>query len=127
MNTPAIHSSATRRRFLQNSALIGTASLLASGVLFAQNQSPISRRKIRIGIAGGRFWVLFFWHEHPDCVVTAVAELRPERRELLMKTYKCAKSYSSLEEMVKDPNIDAIGVFTDGTKHFDHAMLEHFT
>ena len=40
-----------------------------------------------------------------------------------MKTYQCSKSYHSLEEMVKDPNLDAIGIFTPAPDHVRHVKL----
>ena len=39
-----------------------------------------------------------------------------------METYKCNKSYPSLEEMVKDRDIDAVAVFTEGPNHVKHAI-----
>ena len=79
-------------------------------------------KKIRMGIAGGGFGRSFQWHEHPDCIVEAVSDLRPERKKGLMETYSCSKSYPSLEEMVKDEDIDAIAVFTEGPNHVRHAI-----
>jgi len=101
-------------------------SLAAAGALLSIPSwaaASTAGRKLRIGIAGGRFGAMFQWHEHPGCIVGAVTDLHADRREHLMKTYRCAKSYPSLEEMVKDPNLDAIAVFTDGPKHFDHAVV----
>ncbi len=109
----------TRQGAVSLSALVAGASLL----LPSAHSSEGTRKKIRIGIAGGRFGASFQWHEHPDCVVAAVSDLEPSRREHLKKTYHCDKEYPSLEEMVKDPDMDAIGVFTDGPLHFQHAML----
>ena len=63
--------------------------------------------KVRIGVVGGRFGCSFQWHEHPDCIVEAVSDLRPEGRKQLMKTYRCKKAYDSLGELVRDENIDA--------------------
>ncbi|MCX6894156.1 MAG: Gfo/Idh/MocA family oxidoreductase, partial [Verrucomicrobia bacterium] len=120
----SIENQLTRRQFVAKSAAafaVAAVPLALPGLVHAQNETPA--KKIRIGIAGGRFGAMFFWHEHPGCVVEAVSDLIPERRESLMKVYQCARSYPSLEEMVKDPNLDAIGVFTDGPKHFEHAML----
>ena len=106
----------------RRNALINTS--LAAGYLTAMSATAASpRKKIRIGIAGGRFGSMFQWHEHPDCIVEAVTDLIPERRESLMKRYGCGKSYPSLEEMVKDPNLDAIAIFTPAPDHFKHAML----
>ncbi|MFN8005145.1 MAG: twin-arginine translocation signal domain-containing protein [Acidobacteriota bacterium] len=81
----------TRRRFLNQSALTGAAAFVPSFIpagLYGQTAS----RKIRIGIAGGRFGLQFYWHEHPDCVVEAVTDLLPDRREKLMQTYRCARN-----------------------------------
>lgn len=117
MNTNQLN----RRQFVfQSAAGLAIAAALPK-LAYAQANTPI--KKLRIGIAGGRFGALFYWHEHPGCIVEAVTDLIPARREHLMKTYRCAKSYPSLEEMIKDPNIDAIGVFTEAPNHFKHVML----
>jgi predicted dehydrogenase len=79
-------------------------------------------KKVRIGVVGGNFGTQFQWHEHPDCIVEAVSDLRPERRERLMRTYKCGKSYNSLEELVKDRNIHAVAIFTEGPNHVKHVI-----
>ncbi len=105
----------SRRAFLQSGAAAGMTLPLYSTL--AVNTAP---RKIRIGVVGGGFGTSFQWHEHPDCVVEAVSDLRPERREGLMRVYKCAKSYNSLEELAQDRNIYAVGVFTEGPNHVKH-------
>jgi len=79
-----------------------------------------SDRKIHIGIIGGGFGTGFFFHEHPNCVVEAVSDLRADRRELLMKTYKCTKSYPSLEKLILDPKIDAVFIATPAPDHHRH-------
>jgi predicted dehydrogenase len=114
----------TRRDFIKQ------ASLATLGVSLAVDQSYAiapSSKKLRIGIVGGRFGRSFYFHEHPNCFVEAVSDLRPERREGLMKTYKCAKSYDSLELLVKDKKIDAVAVFTEGPNHVKHVLecLKH--
>ena len=108
-----------RRQFLKTSALAVATTAVAAPRLVAADTSP---KKIRIGVVGGGFGASFQWHEHPDCIVEAVSDLRPERRERLMKTYKCAKSYDSLEELVRDPKIDAVAIFTDGPLHVQHVV-----
>lgn len=75
-----------------------------------------------MGIVGGRFGASFFFHEHPNAVVEAVADLRADRRETLMKTYRCAKSYPSLAELLKDPRVEAVGLFTPAPDHVPHAL-----
>ena len=84
---------------------------------------PGNERKLRIGMAGGRFGTSFQFHEHPDCVVEAVADLRADRRDALAKTYRCAKTYDSLEDMLKDRAVQAVGLFTPAPDHVRHALL----
>jgi predicted dehydrogenase len=119
-----------RREFLQKSGagLLGAAIVpsVALGRRSAQtpmaekNAAQTSDKKIRIGVVGGGFGTAFYWHEHPDCIVQAVSDLRPDRRELLMKTYRCGKSYESLEELILDKEIDAVAVFTGAPDHVRH-------
>lgn len=95
----------SRRDFLK------LASIAALGMTLPLDQSfalATSAKKLRVGIVGGRFGCSFQFHEHPNCIVEAVSDLRPERREKLMNTYKCSKSYNSLEELVKNKEIDAV-------------------
>jgi len=109
----------SRRTFLKRgTAALSAAALAGSGAL-AVDKLP---KKIRVGVIGGRFGLQFQWHEHPDCIVEAVSDLRPDRRKRLMQTYKCSKSYPSLEKLVLDKNIDAIAVFTDGPLHVQHTV-----
>lgn len=78
-------------------------------------------KKIRIGVVGGGFGCAFYWHEHPNCVVQAVSDLRPERRESLRRVYGCDTAYDSLEELIKDREVDAVAVFTGAPDHVRHS------
>ena len=44
----------------------------------------------------------------PNVDVVAVTDLIPERRDGLAQACRCEKTYDSLEEMVKDDNIEAV-------------------
>lgn len=79
-------------------------------------------RKVRVGIVGGGFGTSFQYHEHPNCIVHAVSDLRTDRRDALMKTYRCAKSYESLEKMLEDKEIEAIALYTEAPNHAKHAL-----
>jgi predicted dehydrogenase len=116
---PAADGPRTTRRELLKSGATAAALGTIARPLFAANTAP---KKIRMGIVGGRFGLGFQWHEHPDCVVAAVSDLRDERRDALMKTYRCTKSYPSLEELVKDPEIDAVAIYTEGPNHVKHTI-----
>lgn len=119
---PSIHVSglASRRLFLQAGAVAAAGSVLGLPVL---GQSDGSMGKLRVGIVGGRFGLSFQFHEHPDCIVEAVSDLRPERRAALQKTYRCAKAYSSLEDMLKDSKVEAVALFTPMPDHVRHVLL----
>jgi predicted dehydrogenase len=80
-----------------------------------------SGRKLRVGIVGGRFGASFQFHEHPNCTVAAVADLRPDRRDRLASTYSCPKAYASLDELLGDRTVEAVGLFTPAPDHVAHA------
>ncbi len=83
-----------------------------------------TQKKIRMGVVGGNFGSTFFWHQHPNCVVTGVTDLIPERRKKLQDVYKCDTAYDSLEEMArKAKNIDAVAIFSGAPDHVTHATL----
>jgi len=117
--SPAKEKRLDRRRFMQQSSTAAAATALSAHGTWAVNTAP---KKIRVGIVGGRFGLGFQFYEHPDCIVEAVSDLRPERRRRLMEVYHCKKSYDSLEELVLDKNIDAVAIFTDGPLHVDHTI-----
>ena len=127
----------SRRGFLgQAGAAVLAASLTDRGTRASAAESEIklldktelpdnplaTDRKIRIGIVGGGFGATFQFHEHPNCIVHAVSDLRTDRRDLLMKTYKCERSYESLSKMLGDKEIEAIALFTEAPNHAHHMM-----
>jgi predicted dehydrogenase len=109
-----------RRKFLTMAG--ATATALSVSPRFAFAGQPVSDRKLRIGIVGGRFGLGFFFHEHPNCTVEAVSDLFPDRRESLMKTYRCTKSYESLEKLLKDPKVEAVFLATPAPDHARHVI-----
>ena len=108
----------SRREFITETSAIGGAALMYKPYWHLTQPG----KRIRMGIVGGGFGRAFQWHEHPGCVVEAVSDLRPERKKSLMETYRCGKSYPSLEELVKDSHIDAVAVFTEGPNHVKHVI-----
>ncbi len=135
LNGPEQNIPLSRRDFLRASGLVVAASgMLPDAPAQETTSSPLtgvgnsapdtgSSRKIRIGIVGGRFGASFQWHQHPNCRVEAVSDLMPERREHLAKVYSCDKTYLSLEALIKDPAIEAVGVFTGAPDHVRHSVL----
>lgn len=117
--------SVSRRSFLRMS---GTAAILAaSNNLLAQAGKAAPKgidKKIRMAVVGGGFGSGFHWHEHPNCEVTAVTDLRADRRKRLRDRYKCDNVYDSLEEMVKkEKNVDAVAIFSGATDHVKHVSM----
>ncbi|HVY70546.1 MAG TPA: Gfo/Idh/MocA family oxidoreductase [Verrucomicrobiae bacterium] len=110
----------TRRQFLKTAGAATFAATVSHPSSLLAEDAP--ERKIRLGVVGGNFGAAFFWHQHPNCVVTAVSDLIPARREHLMKTYKCSKSYESLEKLIQDKNIEAVAIFTPAPDHVQHVV-----
>ena len=117
--TPAEPGKQNRRDFLRTTGAATLGVALGSQAARGADSSP---RKIRIGVVGGGFGKAFYWHEHPNCIVQAVSDLRPERRDALMKTYHCSKSYESLERLILDKQIDAVAIFTPAPDHVRHVV-----
>ena len=135
-----------RRTFLNASIIGSLGALTANGFVSGQQTpppkiqgfdqtvtdvdktqvwEPVSDRKIRVGIAGFgacQFGAQFGFQNHPNVEVVAVTDLIPERRDGLAKACRCEKTYDSLEEMVKDDNIEAVFVATDAPHHVDHVV-----
>lgn len=110
-----------RRKFLGTVGMSATAMAMAPNQIFSQKSySPM--KKVRVGIIGGRFGADFNFEEHPDCIVEAVSDLIPERRQRLMIKYKCNKNYPSLKELLKDPKIDAVFIATGAPDHAQHTI-----
>jgi len=76
---------------------------------------------VRMGILGGGFGGAFQWHLHPNCKVEAVCDLSEERRKRAAEIYKCSKTYCTLDEMLKDRDVDAVAVFSGAPDHVKHA------
>ena len=96
-------NSMTRRGFLGAVAAAGAARSAA--------------RTVRIGVVGGGFGTSFQWHLHPDCRVTAVCDIRPDRLKRLSETYRCEGLYRNFREMLRRSEIDAVAVFTPAPLH----------
>lgn len=133
----------TRRSFLKATALGVAATAAAADQPKIQGfeeekpggdpsagWKPTSDRKIRMGIVGYgvcKFGAKFYLQDHPNVEVAAVSDLFPDRCAALAKECRCARTYPSLEEMVKDDTIEAIFLATDAPSHCRHAIevLKH--
>jgi predicted dehydrogenase len=143
----AMHDPTTRRSFLQtlgvSAAALGLPAIAGSQEKpiqgfekaptdpnAAQGWKPVSERRLRVGIVGYgvcQFGAAFSFQDHPNVEVVAVSDLFPDRCAGLAKVCRCAKTYPSLEELVKDDRIEAVFVATDAPSHARHCMevLKH--
>ena len=124
----------TRRKFLQQLGL-GTLSLPvfnelsmahAGTGLIDLHVGHWGDRKVKVGLVGygfSKFSADFGFQDHPNVEIVAVSDIIPERCEALSQHVKCAKKYASLEEMVKDNQIEAVFIATDAPNHARHAIL----
>jgi predicted dehydrogenase len=139
-NDPLPENPVQRREFLERLGFGSVGAMLSAGLADRASAAeapgterkwqPISDRKVRVGIVGYgvcRFGAEFGFQDHPNVEIVAVSDLIPERRDGLMKAVRCGKSYESLEELVKDPKIEAVFVATDAPSHARHCMevLKH--
>ncbi len=124
-----------RREFLEKLGIVSLGALATAGPdmqmargeeqRVQQTWQPVSDRKVRVGIVGYgvcRFGAAFGFQDHPNVEIVAVSDLIPARRKGLMEACRCAKSYESLEVLVKDPQIEAVFVATDAPSHARHCM-----
>lgn len=138
----------SRRSFFKNAALGAGLAALAGKAAAAEEKTiqgfedtksnmdaskawtPVSDRKIRMGIVGYgvcKFGAAFGLQNHPNVEVVAVSDLIPDRCKALAEVCHCKKTYPSLEELIKDPTIEAVFVATDAPSHARHCIdvLKH--
>jgi predicted dehydrogenase len=113
----------SRRGFLAGSAIAAAGVIGASAQTAAPPAEPSAGKRIRMGVVGGGFGIAFPWHEHPNAEVVAVSDLIPERRNNMMKVFKCKTSYESLEKLVLAKDIDAVAIWTPVPDHAKHVEL----
>ena len=73
----------------------------------------MSTPKIRIALAGLGFGAEFIpiYLAHPNAEITALCQRNPAKLKEIGDRYGIAKRYTSFEEMLKDPEIDAVHSF----------------
>src|SRR6185437_3286070 len=101
-------SAVSRRSFL----LAGTALTMAAAAaqrsaaatssvaVAASTYVPIpAGRKLRIAVVGGNFGLAWPWNLHPNCEVTAVADLFAGRRQRLKRQFRCDNVYGEFHPL----------------------------
>ena len=80
---------------------------------------------IKIGIVGaGQFAACFvpLYKNHPFVDEVSVAELITERRNNYAKKFGIEKTYSSLDDMLENSDVDAVAIFTQRHLHGEHVL-----
>src|SRR5690349_23154996 len=76
-------------------------------------------KKINIAVVGLGFGAEFIpiYQRHPHANLYAVCQRNPEKLKQIADRYKIEKRYTSYEELLKDPNIDAVHINTPIPNH----------
>lgn len=119
----------SRRGFLLGTTAVTVAAAMPSAVMGAavdvsgaKYQALPAGKKLRLGVVGGNFGLAFPWHLHPNCEVTAVADLRDDRRDKLKKQFRCDNAYGEFHPMLKDSKVDAVAFYTEAPDHARHCI-----
>jgi predicted dehydrogenase len=80
---------------------------------------------VKIGVIGYGYWgpnLVRNFAETNGAAMAAVADLDPKKLELVRKRYPTVHTTTSFQELLNDPNIDAIAVATPVNTHFELGM-----
>lgn len=80
---------------------------------------------LKLGVIGYGYWgpnLVRNFMEAPGSTVVAVCDLRPERLNQLTNRYPSIKTCTDTEELLGDPQIDAVAIATPVSTHFDLAL-----
>ncbi len=76
---------------------------------------------INIGIIGYGYWgtnLVRNFYSAKDCIVKTVADAFPERLVKLKKNFPAVSGVTDANEIMNDPEIDAVVIATPVTSHF---------
>lgn len=121
--------SLSRRGFLLGTTAATVAAAMPQAAMSAavdvsggKYQALPAGKKLRLGVVGGNFGLGFPWHLHPNCEVTAVADLRTDRRDKMKKLFRCDNAYGEFHPMLKDSKVDAVAFYTEAPDHAAHCI-----
>ena len=80
---------------------------------------------IKIGVIGHGYWgpnLVRNFAELPGVTVAAVSDLDPKKLETVQRRYPAVKRTTDFQELLRDPDIDAIAVATPVSSHFALGM-----
>lgn len=79
----------------------------------------------KIGVVGaGRFSICFIplFKSHPFVDSVALAELIPDRLKSYAEKFEIEETYTSLDDMLKNSDVDAVAIFTQRHLHGEHVI-----
>ena len=80
---------------------------------------------IQVGIVGYGYWgpnLVRNFADTPDAEVSAVCDLRPKHLAQVQARYPSVETTTNYQELLENPNIDAIAIATPVLTHSDLAM-----
>jgi predicted dehydrogenase len=80
---------------------------------------------IKIGVIGYGYWgpnLVRNFAELSQATVAAVSDLDPKKLELVKKRFPAVKTTTNFQDLLKDPEIDAIAIATPVSTHFELGM-----
>jgi predicted dehydrogenase len=80
---------------------------------------------IKIGIIGYGYWgpnLVRNFFSQKDCIIKAVADSRPNRLQLLAQSYPSVKGVLNADDIINNPEIDAVIIATPVFTHFPLAQ-----
>src|SRR2546426_11286685 len=80
---------------------------------------------IGIGVIGYGYWgpnLVRNFAEAPGAKLVGVSDLRSERLAVCRRRYPAARATNNYEELLKDPDVDALASATPVSSHFEIAM-----
>ena len=83
------------------------------------------KKTVNIGVVGYGYWgpnLVRNFSELKDARVHTVADLNPKVLEIVARRFPATKTTTDFQEMIRDPEIDAVAIATPVNTHFSLAM-----
>jgi predicted dehydrogenase len=80
---------------------------------------------IRVGVIGYGYWgpnLVRNFMEAPGSIVVSVCDVRPERLAVVQSRYPSIRTLTNWQDLLNDPEIDAVAIATAVSSHFELAM-----
>ncbi len=79
---------------------------------------------INVAVAGCGYWgpnLVRNFHGQPNCRMKAICDPRPERLDHVRKSFPALEAHTDFDQVVSDPQIDAVAIATPVRYHHDMA------